>query len=160
MPMPVAPIPVSRPRQYKNRSRNRQKLSSQVERFPNRAQSIPSSVRSLLFLQKTSSAIVFILIAATLGIYAWIFYSQQLWSKEYKKLESLQKDERQLTSTNEAIKNKAAQEAEKEEFGLVPLTPDKNIFVPATVVPPAAQKENATTEKEKFLEPSPLPLAY
>lgn len=164
--MSVAPSPISQPRNYRTRSRTTQKLAqkslahqnskSQVEKLSTRSKSIPASLRSLLILQKTSSVVVFILMAAALSIYAWIVYSQQLWSKEYKKLETLQRDERQLTSTNETIKNQAAKEAEKQEFGLVPLTPDKNIFVPATVDSTAKKVNKIETQKEESLESTPL----
>ncbi|MDJ0677162.1 MAG: hypothetical protein QNJ36_17575 [Calothrix sp. MO_167.B42] len=72
----------------------------------------------------------FLLVVAVLVVYGWTVYSQKLWGQNYRKLQELQRDERQLTKTNEVLKNKMAQEAEKPNAGLLSPTPNKTIFLP------------------------------
>ncbi|MEO1377811.1 MAG: hypothetical protein AAFW70_26745, partial [Cyanobacteria bacterium J06635_10] len=84
------------------------------------------------FHRKTS-IVTFLLVGATLIVYGWTVYSQHLWSRSYKKLQELQRNERQLTKHDETLKNKMAQEAEKPRYGLVSPTPANTIFLEETV---------------------------
>lgn len=79
-----------------------------------------------------SSVVTFLLVVATLFVYGWTVYSQELWSQGYNKLQSLQLHERQLTTTTATLKNKMAEEAEQETAGLVSPTPARTIFLPTT----------------------------
>lgn len=97
----------------------------------------PAWLRSLVRLQRTSNLVCFFLIASTLGVYAWTVYTQQMWSQEYRKLENLQRNERQMTAANEALKNQLAQEAERPGTGLVAPNPANTIFLP-----PAPQRQS------------------
>ncbi|WP_414622547.1 hypothetical protein [Calothrix sp. CCY 0018] len=90
-------------------------------------------------LHRHSAAIAFLLVCATLVVYGWTVYSQHLWSRSYKKLQYLQRDERQLTKHDEALKNKMAQEAEKPHSGLVSPTPANTIFLQET--PPSSSQQ-------------------
>ena len=97
-------------------------------------------------LHRHSAVITFLLVSATLVVYGWTVYSQHLWSGSYKKLQELERDERQLTKHDEALKNGMAQEAEKPHSGLVSPTPANTIFLEETA-PSNSQK----VDKE-FLE--------
>lgn len=134
-------------------SRTRSKSSQQRE-F--QAQT-PAWLRSLVTLQRTSNLVCFFLIASTLGVYAWTVYTQQMWSQEYRKLETLQRHERQMTATNEALKNQLAQEAERPGTGLVAPNPANTIFLP-----PAPQRQSLPKPAETpTSETSPTtPLGY
>jgi hypothetical protein len=81
-------------------------------------------------LHRHSSILAFLLVVAMLVTYGWTVYSEQLWSQASRRLQNLQRQERQLTTTNEVIKNKMAVEAERPEAGLVSPTPRGTIFLP------------------------------
>jgi hypothetical protein len=82
-------------------------------------------------LQRYTSVLSFLLVVATLIAYGYTVYSQQLWSKSYRRLQELQRNERQLTITNNALKSKIASEAENKSTGLVSPSPASQIFLPA-----------------------------
>ncbi|PLZ76123.1 hypothetical protein [Fischerella thermalis] len=93
----------------------------------------------------------FVLVATTLVIYGWTVYSQQLWSQSYRKLQTLQRDERQLTTTIEVLKNKMAQEAQKPAAGLVSPSPASAIFLPPA--PEDSSSLPSTTTSESNFQP-------
>jgi hypothetical protein len=95
----------------------------------------PLWLQLLMRLSQASSVFTFCVVAAALGIYSWTVYTQQLWSQEYRRLENLQRHERQLTANHETLKNYLAQEAENPEVGFVAPTPSNMIFLsPAPTV--------------------------
>lgn len=115
-----------------NRSRATPKNSrvnqERVPVMPN-SESAPLWLLRLHAIHRNSSIVAFLLVAATLVVYGWTVYSQELWSQAYHKLQNLQRQDRQLTTTNEVLQNKMAVEGEKPSAGLVAPTPDKTIFV-------------------------------
>jgi len=76
-----------------------------------------------------SSVTAFLFVVVMLAIYGGTVYCQQIWSHSYRKLESLQRQERQLTAANAIIISKMAQEAEAMGLGLS--APGKMVFLPA-----------------------------
>jgi hypothetical protein len=80
-----------------------------------------------------------------LGVYAWTVYIQQMWSKEYRQLENLQRQERQMTAANEALKSQLAKTAENPQSGLVTPSLANNIFVPAAPQRQLAPKSAAVS---------------
>lgn len=134
---------------YRDRGQRVEKLPSQ--------QSLPLWLRSLLFLQRGSNIASFCLISATLALYGWTVYTQQLWSQEYRKLEKLQRHERLLTSTNEVIKNQLAKQAERPDTGLVAPNPANMLFLPPAPQRPPKEAPSATSDPK----PAPnMPLGY
>lgn len=122
--------------------------SANVRRLPNHRQ-LPLWLRSLIGVQRSLSILTGTLSIAVLSVYGQTVYSQQLWSQEYRKLENLQRNERQLTTASEVLKNQIAQQAETSRAGLVPSNPANTIFLqpaperPAPVampIPPEATK--------------------
>ncbi|BAZ65629.1 hypothetical protein NIES4106_03680 [Fischerella sp. NIES-4106] len=115
----------------------------------------------LYAINRYSGIVAFVLVATTLVIYGWTVYSQQLWSQSYRKLQTLQRDERQLTTTIEVLKNKMAQEAQTSAAGLVSPSPTGAIFLP-----PAQEDSNSspsiTTTQSNFQlqQQNSKPLAY
>jgi hypothetical protein len=81
--------------------------------------STPAWLRFFVFAQQSSTVVSFFLVAGVLAVYSWTVYTQQVWSKEYEQLKTLQHTEQQLTEANEVLKNQAAQQAEAPESGLV-----------------------------------------
>ena len=128
-------------------------------------EAVPLWLMRLCALQRHSSIVTFLLVASMLVVYGWTVYSQQLWSKEYRKLETLQRHERQLTTTNEVLKNQMALQAERPNTGLVAPSPASAIFLPPAPQNPSLQQAspispattpNAGTQQQ----PTSNPLAY
>jgi hypothetical protein len=117
----------------------------------------PIWLSSLLFLQRSSDLITFLLIAATLTIYSWTVYTQQQWTREYRKLETLQRQERQMTTANAAIKDQLAQQAESTATGLVTPTPANTIFLPPA---PQRSSHTAPTKTADSQPAATTPLGY
>lgn len=80
-------------------------------------------------MQRRFGIATYILIAGMLGVYSSTVYLQQKWSQEYRKLENLQRYERQLTTANEVIKNQLAKEAEQPPTELIPPNPGEAIIL-------------------------------
>ena len=99
-------------------------------------------------IYRHTSVVTFLLVSTTLIVYGWTVYSQHLWSSSYKKLQDLQRDERQLTKHDEILKNRMAQEAEKPNSGLVSPTPANTIFVPETPISNSQQIEQKSVETQ------------
>jgi hypothetical protein len=114
--------------------RNQQKLASIPVVPP--ADTTPLWLLRLHSTHRNSSILAFVLVTITLVVYGWTVYSQQIWGQSYRRLQNLQRHERQLMTTTEVLKNKMAQEAEKEPSQLVSPTPSRMIFLsPAPVTP-------------------------
>lgn len=130
---------------------------AKIKPLPLPKQKTPAHLRSLLVLQKGASLVTLILIGAALGVYAWTVYIPKLWNKEYNKLETLQRYERQLQSTSETIKEQLAQQAEKPENGLANPNPAQTIFLPAAPETSNYHKANPKSEQVPLVT---TPLAY
>ncbi|WP_317616790.1 hypothetical protein [Nostoc sp. PA-18-2419] len=111
----------------------------------------------LYMFHRYSSVLAFLLVAATLAVYGWTVYSQELWSQSYRRLQNLQRHERLLTTTNATLTNKMAQEAEQPTTGLVSPTPEGMIFLP----PASSNSESASSNTKPNSEQQTLsPLGY
>jgi len=118
----------------------------------------PIWLQALLSVQRGSDLIAFLLVGATLTIYSWTVYTQQQWTQEYRKLETLQRNERELTKANEVMKNQLAQQAESPATGLINPTQANTI-----ILPPTPEIQSYTTSTEEKVEPEPVvktPLGY
>ncbi|MEH2286153.1 hypothetical protein [Nostoc sp.] len=113
----------------------------------------------LYTFHRYSSVLAFLLVASTLAVYAWTVYSQELWGQSYRRLQSLQRHERLLTTTNATLKNKMANEAEQPTAGLVSPTPERVIFLPPASVSPKPALPNTTPNSETQPQ-TPSPLGY
>lgn len=168
MPNPI-PTPRLRSRQLAKRRSNtppsRAKLvamtstaqpasRSSVRALPPR--SIPKWLRMLVLAQRGSSIVTFSLVGLTLLVYGWTVYAQELWGRQYRQLEALQRQERQLTATNEALKQNLAQQAEQPESQLALPNPKQMIFMPSASPRPAPAPATAPATP---LAPN-RPLAY
>ncbi len=128
-----------------------------IHRISNTA-SIPVWLLRMYTLNRYSSVLAFLLVVATLIVYGWTVYSQQLWSDSYRKLQSLQRHERQLNTANATLTSKMAQEAEKPGTELVSPTSEGTIFLPPTSNDyPKSSFSSSQTEPQP--EP-PSPLGY
>lgn len=121
------------------------------------SESVPSWLLRLYTLHRHSSIMAFALVAVTLVVYGWTVYSQQLWSQAYRKMQNLQRHERQLMTTNEVLKNKMAQEAERPPANLVSPSPDKMIFWTPAPVEPNSVPRAPNSERQQQI---PNPVGY
>jgi len=125
--------------------------------------STPVWLLRLYALQRPSSVVMFLLVATMLSVYSWTVYSQKMWSQAYRKLEILQRHERQLTTTSEVLKNKMALQAEQPVTNLVPPNPAVAIFLqPAPLRPDHAADSvvPAIQAAAKTKQPNHIPLGY
>lgn len=109
-----------------------QTTDSKVKAFvPGEAQ--PPWLRSLVQIERGTSVLAFLLTLAALSTYGLAVRSQQEWNRDYSRLMSLQRQERQLSVANAMLKDQMAKQAEKPGSGLVPQVPENSVFLsPAT----------------------------
>ena len=120
----------------------------------------PTWVQWLNQSQRYTSAIAFILISATLSSYSAIVYSQQQWNREYQKLQSLQRKERELTTAEELLKNQLAETAITPNQGLISPSPKNNLFLEAAPQRPAIKNTNSPVKSSPATQNSSTPLGY
>jgi hypothetical protein len=144
-----------------NSVKSRVTPSAKVQHLPSPKR--PLWLQGLISLHFISSCTTFVLIGSALGVYGWTVYTQQAWGRAYHDLETLQRYERQLTTTNETIKNDLAQQAEEPQMGLIDPNPHTTIFLK-----PASDRLNASPsapvqEDSSLSEMDPahsIPLGY
>lgn len=90
---------------------------------------LPAGLRSLMMLQRSSSVLMVGLGVATLMVYGGTVHSQRAWSEAYSKLAQLRRNEPQLTLANEALKQHSADDAERQDSGLVDPSPSNALFL-------------------------------
>lgn len=122
-------------------------------------QQLPTSVRLLIQIQRGSVAVAFVLVTAALVVYGSTVYMQQLWSKEYRQLKTLERSERQMVAASDVIKEQIVQQAERPGSGLVRRTKDMAIFLEPA---PARPAQTPTTPSLPKSEPTATnsPLGY
>lgn len=127
-----------------------------VRRLPAHQQ-LPTSVRLLMHIQRGSTAIAFVLVTAALVVYGSTVYMQQLWSKEYRQLKTLERSERQMVAASDVIKEQIVQQAEQPGSGLVRRTKDMAIFLePAPARPAKPLATPSLPKSEPAVTNSPL----
>lgn len=119
----------------------------------------PNWLTRLIAIQRGTSVVTLGLVVSALAVYGWTVYNQQLWSRNYRRLESLQRQERQLIAADEILKNQMARQAENPETGLVLPTPDSAVFLQAPKPVPAATAPDVSPLDSPAL-PSVYPLGY
>lgn len=124
-----------------------------------RTRSAPSWLLRLCYLQRGFCVVTFVLVAAMLMVYGWSVYSQQRWSQAYRKLEILKRQERQLVTTSEVLKNHMALQAEQPATGLLPSNPALAIFLPEPERP-ARAAEPVPQSTKAVAQIKQLPLGY
>lgn len=151
-------LPVTPPRQNLQTSQVSHVTGRSVPVVPT-ATAMPLWLLRLHTLHRHSSVVAFLLVAAALVAYGFTVYTQELWGKNYGRLQELQRDERQMTTTNATLTNKIAEEAENSKTGLVSPTPANTIFLPS-----ASDKSNvpsySTKPNSEIQSPTSSPLGY
>ena len=122
-----------------NKNRNVKRLP-RTNSFP-----LPLWLRVLMTTQKLSIAATVILTISVFAIYGWTVYAQEQWNQQFKKLEQLQRQERQLTNAAGSFDNEMLQSIQKKPGDLVRESPEKSIFLQAA---PRPKREVPSTVSE------------
>jgi hypothetical protein len=114
----------------------------------------------LISVNRYTSIVTFLLVGTTLIIYGWTVYSQSVWQQAYRRVQSLQSQERQLITTNATLTSKMAEEAEQPKTGLLLPNPAGIIFLsPAENNHHHAKNFSATNRPHRQQQIS-FPLGY
>jgi len=103
---------VDRPTTAKPQVRKSSVVKSKAFRSAN---TLPKNLKTLSQIQKSSFAVAIATMASSICLYASTVHIPKLWSQEYRHLEDLQLQERQLVAINETIKYQIAQEASQDD---------------------------------------------
>ncbi|MDG3494944.1 MULTISPECIES: hypothetical protein [Pseudanabaena] len=107
---------------------------------------LPLWLRVLMATQKLSIAATVLLTASVFAIYGWTVYAQEQWNQQYKKLEQLQRQERQLTNAAGSFDNEMLQSIQKKPGELVRESPEKSIFLQAAPLRPKREVPSTVSE--------------
>jgi hypothetical protein len=119
---------------------------STVRQLPS-TQPLPQWLRALVQGQKISILLALGLGISALTVYGLTFYAQHLWGQEYQKLDSLRRNNRQMSAYIGVMKNEIATQAEQSRGTLVRKSPETLIFVkpaPRPADPPPAKSPKPT----------------
>lgn len=147
------PQPLDRTLDHKNKLRQAspQPIKNRnVKRLP-RTNSFPLPLwlRVLMTTQKLSIAATVILTISVFAIYGWTVYAQEQWNQQYKKLEQLKRQERQLTNAAGSFDNEMLQSIQKKPGDLVRESPEKSIFLQAAPLRPKREVPSTVSEVPK-----------
>ncbi len=138
-------------RKNKRLSASRQPVSNRnVRRLP-RTNSFPLPLwlRVLMTTQKLSIAATVLLTVSVFVIYGWTVYAQEQWNQQYKKLEQLKRQERQLTNAAGSFDNEMLRSIQKKPGDLVRESPEKSIFLQAAPLRPKREVPSTVSELPK-----------
>jgi hypothetical protein len=99
--------------------------------------------------QKLSIAATVILTISVFAIYGWTVYAQEQWNQQFKKLEQLQRQERQLTNAAGSFDNEMLQSIQKKPGDLVRESPEKSIFLQTAPLRPKREVPSTVSELPK-----------
>jgi hypothetical protein len=118
-------------------------MNKSVKRLPRaNAFPLPLWLRVLMSTQKLSIVVTVLLTMSVFAIYGWTVYAQEQWNQQYKKLEQLKRQERQLTAAEGSFDNDMLRSVQKKPGELVRERPEQSIFLQAA---PLRPKNNAPT---------------
>ena len=126
-----------------NKNRNVKRLP-RTNSFP-----LPLWLRVLMTTQKLSIAATVILTISVFAIYGWTVYAQEQWNQQFKKLEQLQRQERQLTNAAGSFDNEMLQSIQKKPGDLARESPEKSIFLQAAPLRPKREVPSIVSELPK-----------
>jgi hypothetical protein len=110
---------------------------------------LPLWLRVLMTTQKLSIAATVVLTISVFAIYGWTVYAQEQWNQQFKKLEQLQRQERQLTNAAGSFDNEMLQSIQKKPGDLVRESPEKSIFLQAAPLRPKREVPSTVSELPK-----------
>lgn len=107
---------------------------------------LPVKLQVLLLLQRGSFGVALISMAASVGFYISTVKIPQVWSQEYKNLETLQRQERQLTAINETLKYQLAKQAGQQYQQSALVTSENALFITPAKVKIAPEGNQLTSD--------------
>ncbi len=133
------------PKQIKSKANSPKSPS----RLP-RPRQFPVYLKILLLLQRGSLGLAGFSIVTGIVLYLSTVSIPQQWSEEYRNLETLQRQERQLTTIGESLKYKISRQAI--QFQMSPITSKNTVFLkPNTVaVNPQTGQDNQAKSLKKI----------
>ncbi len=108
---------------------------------------LPQNLKLLLVLQKSSFGLALALMLSSMGLYISTVQIPRLWSEEYRNLENLQRQERELIAINETLKYQLAHQASQDN-NLSISKPESAVFIPPAKVSPKTKLETTSVSKE------------
>jgi hypothetical protein len=126
---------------------------TRLKPLPNRLP-IPQWLQILKKTERVSLILAGVLAVGALATYGWSMYSQQQWGKEYRRLDQLRRNERQLTTHGELMKNNIARTSDPKQYGLVPRSTDHIVVIsPASPRPPLPMRAPGPDANAKPITP-------
>lgn len=119
---------------------------------------LPLWLRLLISAQKLSIASTIVLTISVFAIYGWTVYAQEQWNQQFKKLEQLKRQERQLTTAEGVFDNDILRSVQKKPGDLVRESPETSLFVQAA--PLRAKRDVPATVSELPKNKSNQSLGY
>lgn len=117
----------------------------------------PGWLRVLMTIQRGSTPVTCVLILGALVLYGWNVSSQRAWSKSYRELSQLQRQERELIATSESHKHQIVQLAESSKTSLVRQVPANTVFLTPQPLKAAFKEEPKLPPVSQLHQP---PLGY
>jgi len=144
-----------KPKQKRKQASSRYQKTKQITvkspaNFP-QAKSIPANLETLSLVQRTSFGLALVSMAASIGLYMSTVNIPQLWSQEYRNLENLQGQERQLIAINESLKYQIAQQAGQDR-NLSISKPEEAVFITPAQVSIKTQPNQQEAEAQNIIE--------
>ncbi|WP_271252820.1 hypothetical protein [Pseudanabaena sp. Chao 1811] len=151
MPEPNrSPQPLDRQSKRLSASRSKPLSNKNVKRLPRtNAFPLPLWLRLLMSTQKLSIIVTVLLTLSVFAIYGWTVYAQEQWNQQYKKLEQLKRQERQLTAAEGSFDNDLMRSAQKNPGQLVRERPEQSIFLQAAPLRPKRDVPATVSELPK-----------
>jgi hypothetical protein len=132
---------VSEPYRHIEQSSQRSRSTApqrNIKNLPRRnAVPLPAWLQVLLSLQKLSIASTVMLTVAVFGVYGWSVYTQEAWNSNHKKLEQLQKQERQLVESEAFLSHDLTKKFQTQPGDLVRESPERSIFLESAPTRPS-----------------------
>ncbi len=117
----------------------------------------PAWLQVLMKIQRGSTPIACLLILGVLVLYGWNVSSQRAWSKAYRELSQLQRQERELIAASESHKHEIVQQAENSKSNLVRQVPANTIFLTPQPIQERSSLESRSASVRQFKQ---FPLGY
>ena len=139
----VAPLPL----------RSRSSRDARLQSLPNRVP-VPQWLQLMKQTERLSLVVAGVLASGAIVTYGWAMYSQQQWGQEYRQLEKLRRNERQLTTNGEMMKNNIARTSDPKQYGLVPRSSAHIVVMPpAPPRPPLPMRATGPDSNTKPIMP-------
>ena len=126
---------------------------ARLQPLPNRVP-VPQWLQLMKQTERLSLVVASVLASGAIVTYGWAMYSQQQWGQEYRQLEKLRRNERQLTTNGEMMKNNIARTSDPKQYGLVPRSSAHIVVMPpAPPRPPLPMRATGPDSNTKPIMP-------